>query len=114
MSHANNGAPILGRKDAHSIALNSAIKALEGVCERHDRTGKVGVTALEAQTLIAASGALDAVLCEVPAVCYDRADKELAGALALECAKKDEWRQRETYPSRDERRAEVIAAMGAA
>lgn len=111
MSHAANGAPILGRKDAHSIAINSAINAFQGVCDRHDRTGKVSVTKLESQTLIASAGQLDAVLNKVPAVCYDRADRELAEALAVEYVKTQEWRQRENYPTRAERRAEVAAVL---
>lgn len=114
MSHSIGGAPVLGRKDANSIAINSACHALQAICDRHDRTRVVSVMPLEAKTLIAATGRLDEVLHSVPAYCYDRADKELSEALAVEYAKTAEWKLREEYPTRAERLAEVRQAVGAA
>ena len=95
MSHASGGAPIKGNADAASIAIQSAINAIEDVIARHDRTGAVSVSSLEAKTLRAAAGKLDEVLYSMPLLCYRRAESEVSrwvdglvqsGKLELEAA----------------------------
>jgi hypothetical protein len=78
MSHANNGDPIKGKRDAASLAIQSAINAIDDVIQRYERTGGVAVTELEAQTLRAAAGKLDDALYSMPLLCYRRAEREVS------------------------------------
>lgn len=77
MSHANKGQPILGRTDAASIAIKSAIMTIEAIVDRHDRTGAVAVNDAEAKSLRAAAGKLDDALGRIPLPAYNRAVKEV-------------------------------------
>jgi len=81
MSHAIKGQPILGRKDAGSLAIHSAIMAIEGIVDRHDRTGVVAVTDTEAKTLRAAAGKLDDALGRIPLPAYNCAVREVESVL---------------------------------
>lgn len=78
MSYTNNGAPIEGRRDAASLAIQSAIKAIEDVIQRHERIGTVAVLETEAMTLRAAAGKLDDALHSMPLLCYRRSEEEVA------------------------------------
>lgn len=78
ISHANRGAPILGKRDASSLAINSAIQAVDDVVQRHDRTGAVAVSELEAKTIRAAAGKLDDALYAIPLLCYRKAEREVS------------------------------------
>lgn len=84
MSHASGGKAIIGRTDSASVAILSALRVLETVGQRFDRTHAVGISALESKSLIATSVALDAVLHTLPARCYDIAAAELEAALGAE------------------------------
>ncbi|WP_194720806.1 hypothetical protein [Noviherbaspirillum malthae] len=77
MSHASKGQPILGRTDAASIAIKSAIMTIESIVDRHDRTGALVVKDEDAMSLRAAVGNLDAVLGQIPLPYYTRAVKEV-------------------------------------
>ena len=77
MSYASNGAPILGKRDPASLAIMSAIRVMESIVDRHTATEKTVITQQEAKTLIAASGALDRVLCRVSRHSYDTAKNEV-------------------------------------
>jgi hypothetical protein len=78
MSHANNGDPIKGKRDAASLAIQSAINAIDDVIQRHERTGGVAVLDTEALTLRAAAGKLDDALYSMPLLCYRLAEGEVA------------------------------------
>ena len=86
MSLANNGAPIEGKKDSGSIAICEAIKVIELIGERYDRSEEVTISPVEASILRRCAGKLDAVLSTVPAVCYDKAEKEVDGLIDDEVA----------------------------
>lgn len=60
------GAGLRQVRDEHSIAVVSAIAALEDVSLRHRRAGDVDVRATEAMTLRAAAGKLDEALGRIP------------------------------------------------
>jgi hypothetical protein len=60
------GAGLRQVRDEHSIAVVSAIAALEDVSLRHRRNGDVDVRATEAMTLRAAAGKLDEALGRIP------------------------------------------------
>lgn len=77
MSHQNTGAPILEKRDASSLAIRSAILAIESVVDRHGRTGKVAVTDSEAVTLRAAAGKLDDALSDISLFAYRKAEAEV-------------------------------------
>jgi len=77
LSYAINGKPILGRTDAASIAIRSAIAAIEGIINRAERTNAVHVTELEEKTLRAAAGKLDDALSSIPLPCYTKAVREV-------------------------------------
>lgn len=81
MSHMDKGRPILGKRDAASIAICSAINCLESVAGRYDRTGKVAINEAEKQTLHAAAGRLDETLQVMPLSCYALAEREVSKAL---------------------------------
>jgi len=77
MSYAINGKSILGRTDAASIAIRSAIAAIEGIINRAERAKAVHVTDFEAKTLRAAAGKLDDALSNIPLPCYTKAVREI-------------------------------------
>jgi hypothetical protein len=77
MSYASSGAPILGKRDPASLAIMSAIRVMESIVDRHTATEKTVIAQQEAKTLIAASGALDGVLCRVSRHSYDTAKNEV-------------------------------------
>jgi hypothetical protein len=77
MSYASNGSPILGKRDPASLAIMSAIRVMESIVDRHSATEKTAITQQEVKTLIAASGALDRVLCRVSRHSYDTARFEV-------------------------------------
>lgn len=84
MSYASHCQPLLGRKDAEALAIMSAIKVLESIVERHARTGKVFVSALEAKSLVAASSGIDSVLSKVSKNSYEIAALEVEGYIKTE------------------------------
>ena len=86
MSLANNGAPIEGRKDAESKAICDAIKVIELIGQRYDKSEEVTISPAEANILRRCAGRLDAVLSTVPAACYDTAEKEIDGLIDDEVA----------------------------
>lgn len=77
MSHACQGKPILGRTDAASVAIKSAIMTIEAIVNRCERTGSIGVTDLEAKSLRVAAGTLDNALGRIPLPMYNRAVREV-------------------------------------
>jgi hypothetical protein len=60
------GAGLRQVRDQHSVAVVSAIAALEDVSQRHRKHGDVTVRATEAATLNAAAGKLDEALGRIP------------------------------------------------
>lgn len=77
MSHANRGEPIMGKTDADSIAIQSAIRTIEAIVDRHDRVGDVIVSEFDALSLRAAAGKLDGALGRIPLPAYNRAVREV-------------------------------------
>jgi hypothetical protein len=73
MSYESNCKPLLGRKDLEALAIMSAIKVLESIVDRHDRTGKVFVSELEGKSLKAAANGIHSVLMRVSKVSYETA-----------------------------------------
>lgn len=86
MSLANDGAPIEGKKDSGSIAICEAIKIIELVGARYDRSDAVTISPSEVNILCRCAGKLDSVLSTIPAACYDRAEKEVDGLIVDEVA----------------------------
>lgn len=98
------GAGLRQVRDQHSIAVISAISALEDVSQRHRKNGDVTVRSTEAMTIRAAAGKLDEALGRIPVHvwkegCKDvktvttkidiaraKARREVEAALALEAA----------------------------
>jgi hypothetical protein len=98
------GAGLREVRDEHSIAVVSAIAALEDVSLRHRKNGDVSVRATEAMTLRAAAGKLDEALGRIPVHAWnegcmdvravtakidlarEQARREVTRALALEAA----------------------------
>lgn len=83
MSLANAGAAIEVRKDAGSTAICAAIKVIELIGARYDRSELVTITPSEAGLLRRCAGKLDAVLSSLPAACYDRAETEVREAIGV-------------------------------
>lgn len=79
MSINNQGAPIKGQHDLYSIAIQTAINVIEAISNRHDRTGKVFVSELDKNSLIAAANGLDKVLAKVSKFSYELAALEVEG-----------------------------------
>jgi len=79
MSYESNGQPIQGRKDIEALAIMSAIKVLESIVERYERTGKVFVSELEGKSLVAAANGIASVLARVSKVIYEIALHEVDG-----------------------------------
>lgn len=78
MCHANKGAPIMHRTDAPSIAIQSAIRAIESIVDRHERIGTLVVSESDAATLRAAAGKLDDAIGATPLTAYRRAEREVS------------------------------------
>jgi hypothetical protein len=79
MSYESNCKPLLGRKDAEALAIMSAIKVLESIVDRHDRTGKVFVSELEGKSLDAAVNGIHSVLSRIGNNSYETALHEVDG-----------------------------------
>ena len=77
MSHANMGNPLKDLRSQGSIAISSAIRAIEAIVDRHDAYGVVKVSDIEAKTLRTAAGQLDSALAHIPHSCYQRAVGEV-------------------------------------
>jgi hypothetical protein len=79
MSYESNCKPLLGRKDMEALAIMSAIKVLESIVDRHDRTGKVFVSELEGKSLDAAVKGIHSVLSRIGNNSYETALHEVDG-----------------------------------
>jgi hypothetical protein len=84
MSWANKGHPIIGKRDSHSIAIHSAILAIESIVDRHQKYDIVSVSKFEADTLRSAAGILDTALGNIPSSCYERASREIEELLGVD------------------------------
>lgn len=73
----NGNKPVLQRKDESSIAIYSAIKTVEGIIDRTERTGTLAVTDTEKMSFKAAAGKLDEVLRRIPLLTCESCVREV-------------------------------------
>lgn len=78
---AESTTPISKRTDPASMAVVAACNALTSIDERHDRTGKWGMTGEEAKALRSSMARFDEALLNVPWPIYKAAAEFVDGAL---------------------------------
>lgn len=78
LSYMRGGRMLRDERDAPAIAVNSAIRVIEDIIDRIERTHQFAVTDTEARTLRAAAGKLDEALNDMPVAAWRLAEQEIA------------------------------------